>query len=137
VNLSQPVTRPDGSVLQVPVPPQPQQTDNFPPTEDESLSAARYGAPCSQSLYGQQQKLVSARAATYSAVMNQVFLPTDARGLRRSTVELATSLVQAVPVSFLPLSAEPFLRSGIGASANTGPGSLAGHPARNFERECI
>ena len=56
--ITQPVTQPDGTVVQVPV----QQTpvdDKFTPTDNEALSAARYAAAVQyQSLYGQQQNLL-------------------------------------------------------------------------------
>lgn len=56
--ITQPVTQPDGTVVQVPVP-QPQLTDDFEATENEALSAARYAAAVQyQSLYGQQQNLL-------------------------------------------------------------------------------
>lgn len=56
--ITQPVTQPDGTVVQVPVP-QPQVTEDFEATENEALSAARYAAAVQyQSLYGQQQNLL-------------------------------------------------------------------------------
>jgi Mrp family chromosome partitioning ATPase len=104
--LTQPVTQPDGTVVQVPVP-QPQVTDSFTPTENEALSAARYAAAVQyQSLYGQQQNLLVTKSLKKgeAELITKAELPTSPsspKPKRDTALGLFVGLLLGLGIAFL------------------------------------
>jgi capsular exopolysaccharide synthesis family protein len=104
--ITQPVTQPDGTVVQVPV----QQTpvdDNFTPTENEALSAARYAAAVQyQSLYGQQQNLLVTKSlkkgeAELITTAEVPTTPSAPRPKRDTALGLFVGLLLGLGIAFL------------------------------------
>lgn len=116
VPITQPVTQPDGTVVQVPVA-QPQVTDNFTPSPDEALSAARYAAAVQyQSLYGQQQNLLVTKSLKKgeAEVITAAELPTrpsSPRPKRDTALGLFVGLLLGLGIAFLREQLDDKIRS--------------------------
>ena len=114
--ITQPVTQPDGTVVQVPV----QQTpvdDNFTPTDNEALSAARYAAAVQyQSLYGQQQNLLVTKSlkkgeAELITTAEVPTTPSAPRPKRDTALGLFVGLLLGLGIAFLREQLDDKIRS--------------------------
>lgn len=114
--VNQPVTLPDGSVIQVPIP-QAAVEDNFTATENEALSAARYAAAVQyQNLFAQQQNLLVTKSLKKgeAELITKAEVPTAPsapRPKRDTALGLFVGLLLGLGIAFLREQLDDKIRS--------------------------